>query len=105
MKTLDEAIIAALKVGTREKLPTEEESERVMRLQNEYMAEVYQHPIIAGAAGAWIQTTARLFAGQAISIDQLLANAFKNGISLGIVIGIQMERNELPQEGPGSEQG
>jgi hypothetical protein len=106
MKTLDEAIVAALEVGTLDRPPTEAESARVMRLQNEYMAEVYQHPIIDVAALTWIQTTARLMAGVEVSIDQLLKNAFKNGISLGIVIGIQMERNDLPltQEQPGGEQ-
>lgn len=100
MKTLEEAIIAALTIGPADEPPNLDEAARIGRMQGEYMQEVYENSLVEGAAATWIQTTARLLNGIEAPIESVLKSAFKNGISLGIVIGIQMERNELPQEKP-----
>jgi len=96
MKTFEEALITALKVGSIEQPPLPEDQERVMRLQHEYMEEVYTHPVLHGAAMAWLQATAHMASQRDdLPVDWVILNAFKNGVSLGVTIGIQMERPEL----------
>jgi len=98
MKTFEEALITALKVGSIEQPLLPEDQERVMRLQHEYMEEVYNHPVLHGAAMAWLQATAHMASQRDdLPVEWVILNAFKNGVSLGVTIGIQMERPELPE--------
>ncbi len=108
MKTFEDALISVLRIGEVDQAFDPEESERILRLQGEYMDEIHSSPIIEAAAEAFNVGLARTVeaSGRAISVDTAIKNAYKNGLQLGLTIGIQMERQDdlLPQKVPQSQQ-
>src|SRR5271163_1815357 len=106
MKTFEEALTAALRIGEVDEVVNPEESDRVLRLQGEYMEEIHASPVVDAAAAAFIVAFERLAqATEGLTVESAMKNAYKNGLMLGLTVGIQMERqDELPEETPQGQQ-
>lgn len=114
MKTFEEAfakvIFVTREAGDQtpvEKLP---EIQDILRLQEEYKQEVYACPqiliISQGIVHAIVMKATEGGTKEGnLDLQRTTYDVFCHGVMLGVAIGIQMERNELPQEQVSREQG
>jgi hypothetical protein len=104
MKTFDEALEAACKISEVSDEPTPENIEKITRMQSEFIPDLAASATLDAATTAFVIGILQVIPIRGWDTQTVIANSFRNGVLLGVTVGIQMERNDLTAEHEQSQQ-
>jgi hypothetical protein len=104
MKTFDEALEAACKISEISDEPTPENIEKITRMQSEFIPDLVASATLDAATTAFVIGILQVIPIRGWDTQTVIANSFRNGVLLGVTVGIQMERNDLTAEYEQSQQ-